>query len=310
MSAFHAIKRFRLHELNGLHNHIKRFGPLTTPNLESTSSEPSSSHTSNTSPTPPQTLPNPFLPRLNPITGRWVPPKYSLRRQAELIKAARKSGTVPLLPPGPKLTNPGQFLVTNSLSAPLNDIDNKGEDAHWSAPIIWDGVVKVKANAESTSRLYSGRKRMFKGHKWERTLDSRLKKRKILMGDMDKRIARFKQVCRALFVIQEECLYQFLFSIIVEGDRIPSSLPALQNHRSCHSRLMQRSGAANSWCSETGSSGIFATRSWQDTRSVFPPPPQGVYNDYTPQTVIIVFVSQYFFSLSFSPFPSVIRLME
>ena len=46
---------------------------------------------------------NPFVGQRDPKTGRWMQPKYSLRRQAELVKAAKLSGTLHLLPPGPKL---------------------------------------------------------------------------------------------------------------------------------------------------------------------------------------------------------------
>lgn len=42
--------------------------------------------------------PNPFMPTKHPITGRWHDPKYSLRRQAELVKMARKHHVEELLP--------------------------------------------------------------------------------------------------------------------------------------------------------------------------------------------------------------------
>ena len=42
--------------------------------------------------------PNPFMPLKHPITGRWHDPKYSLRRQAELVKMAREHGVEELLP--------------------------------------------------------------------------------------------------------------------------------------------------------------------------------------------------------------------
>lgn len=48
--------------------------------------------------------PNPFRPLRHPATGKWHNPKYSLRRQAELIKMARKHGVEELLPEGPKST--------------------------------------------------------------------------------------------------------------------------------------------------------------------------------------------------------------
>ncbi|KAK0618218.1 hypothetical protein B0T17DRAFT_537272 [Bombardia bombarda] len=42
--------------------------------------------------------PNPFLPLKHPATGKWHDPKYSLRRQAELVKLAREHGVEELLP--------------------------------------------------------------------------------------------------------------------------------------------------------------------------------------------------------------------
>lgn len=42
--------------------------------------------------------PNPFMPMKHPVTGRWHDPKYSLRRQAELVKMARDHGVEELLP--------------------------------------------------------------------------------------------------------------------------------------------------------------------------------------------------------------------
>lgn len=48
--------------------------------------------------------PNPFLPTKHPVTGRWHEPKYSLRRQAELVKMAREHGVEELLPYTPKGT--------------------------------------------------------------------------------------------------------------------------------------------------------------------------------------------------------------
>ncbi|RDL34551.1 uncharacterized protein BP5553_07679 [Venustampulla echinocandica] len=41
---------------------------------------------------------NPFRTQKHPITGRWHDPKYSLRRQADLVKLARQNGVEELLP--------------------------------------------------------------------------------------------------------------------------------------------------------------------------------------------------------------------
>lgn len=43
-------------------------------------------------------------------------------------------------------------------------------------------------------KMYAGRKRMFKGHKWERVQARKKKRTDILMRDMSKRIARYKEV--------------------------------------------------------------------------------------------------------------------
>lgn len=46
-----------------------------------------------------QQLPiNPFQSQKHPVTGRWHDPVYSLRRQADLVKLARKHGVEELLP--------------------------------------------------------------------------------------------------------------------------------------------------------------------------------------------------------------------
>jgi large subunit ribosomal protein L25 len=42
--------------------------------------------------------PNPFMPSRHPVTGRLHDPKYSLRRQAEIVKLAREHGVEELLP--------------------------------------------------------------------------------------------------------------------------------------------------------------------------------------------------------------------
>jgi large subunit ribosomal protein L25 len=41
---------------------------------------------------------NPFLPWLNPATGRWRPPMYSLRKQALICKTAKQYGLEELVP--------------------------------------------------------------------------------------------------------------------------------------------------------------------------------------------------------------------
>lgn len=42
---------------------------------------------------------NPFLPNKHPVTERWHAPQYSMRRQADLYKAAYRFGVEDLMPP-------------------------------------------------------------------------------------------------------------------------------------------------------------------------------------------------------------------
>jgi hypothetical protein len=305
------VKRFRIRELT-LASPPKnsRIPPAATaaPNVhpQKQSSPPSRSGTGGT------TTLNPFLPHKNLESGRWAPPRYSLRRQADLIKHARASGTLHLLPPGPKMTlaqlelaaaavptttttttatssssaaaaalgeshveevvvvgkeeaeadeavvvgggsgsvslrrrkegevqerereegpgpgpglglgpgqEGGQEAVEEKeeegeaqahtqgegevLQAPeptsLGDAQAQAQaraQADWTIAVEWSGTVRERsvAGADVGNRLYAGKKRMFKGHKWERTRERRVGRTEMLLRDMDKRIQRFKGV--------------------------------------------------------------------------------------------------------------------
>jgi len=188
MSAARAVKQFRLNELKALPAHIIRFGPL-----------PSASETGSSAGL---RLPNPFVPRRNPSTGRWAPPKISLRRQADLIKRAKEANMLHLLPPGPKCPHPTEHPLRAAL--PETDVKfdtstkgNKDElDGVWMDNVEWDGKAEFKqtVGSDTGTRLYSGKKRMFKGHKWERKKGGRDMKRKVLMRDMARRIRNYKAV--------------------------------------------------------------------------------------------------------------------
>ncbi|KAG1902194.1 uncharacterized protein F5891DRAFT_1277276 [Suillus fuscotomentosus] len=192
MSALQAVKRFRIRELGAT--------ALPSPALAKTKSHPSSASSSRHK-VPVASIENPFIPTLNSKTGRWAPPKYSLRQQALLVKKARESGTLALLPPGPKISvveiaaaaASGQAIVPGPLASVKSHIQNAA--APWTRPIEWTGEVKEKKvlGAEVGNRLYAGKKRMFKGHKWQRTAEKREKRRALLMRSMPKRIKEFKQ---------------------------------------------------------------------------------------------------------------------
>jgi len=134
-----------------------------------TSSNPSStaqktSHVASS--TPSTSFRNPFLPYKNAGTGRWHPPKFSLRRQAEIVKLARKYDVEELLPYSPKKT----------------EERTKRREEHG---------LRVKG---------TGVGQRVKGHEWERTLKGRLEKRRQAMLDMPKMIQQWKEVCKGTLV--------------------------------------------------------------------------------------------------------------
>jgi large subunit ribosomal protein L25 len=110
--------------------------------------------------------PNPFLPWKNPETGRWRGAVIGLRRQAELVKLAKKHGVEALLPPGRKST---EFKEQRILEKGL----------------------RVKGTGE-------GQK--VKGHKWERTMNATLEKRRKAMEEMPEMIRLWKQVRNTTFI--------------------------------------------------------------------------------------------------------------
>lgn len=179
MTALLAIKQFRLREL----------APLFKIDPNVSSARP--------------VLRNPFLSFKNPDTGRWAPAKYSLRRQAELIKHARASGTLHLLPPGPKFGVKELEKTSTSITeeaATAGSSSPSVSEEEWNCDVTWEGEIKEKVvpGAEVGNRLYAAKRRMFKGHKWERMKAEREKQQKSLLQSMDKRIERFKQVRCAL----------------------------------------------------------------------------------------------------------------
>ena len=196
MSALQAIKRFRTRELRGLVNHLKVFGPFPEPPISDTTTT-----TTTDQPTTLQ-LPNPFLPKFNPKSGKWHKPNYSLRRQAELVKKAHATGSMHLLPPGPKKAAFESRMQRVAAATgkppppPSPNVSTTSEDNKWDIPVEWVGKVPEKkvVGTELGIRLYAGKKRMFKGHLWERVRAKRIRRRSILMRDMAARVKNYKTV--------------------------------------------------------------------------------------------------------------------
>lgn len=109
--------------------------------------------------------PNPFLPQPSPNGKKWRSPKYGLRQQADLIKMAKKYGVEELLPTSRKST-----------------IFKETRLAERGLAIKGTGI---------------GQK--VKGHKWERTMETRLEERKKAMMEMPELIRQWKQVSLFFF---------------------------------------------------------------------------------------------------------------
>ncbi|GAB1310484.1 54S ribosomal protein L25, mitochondrial [Madurella fahalii] len=109
--------------------------------------------------------PNPFMPTKHPITGRWHDPKYSLRRQAELVKLARKHHVEELLPFTPKGTEE-----------------------------------RLRKRVELGLRVKgTGVGQKVKGHKHERQLQVKMEKRRQAMLEMPALIKEYRKLPRWKF---------------------------------------------------------------------------------------------------------------
>lgn len=102
---------------------------------------------------------NPFLPWKNPVTQRWQPAAYSLRRQADLVKLAQKHNVLSLLPWSPKSPT---------------EIERKRAEQG----------LRVKG---------TGVGQKVKGKMWERTLKGRLEDRRKAMEAMPEMIRNWKE---------------------------------------------------------------------------------------------------------------------
>jgi len=135
----------------------------------------------------PFTLPNPFVPKFDSAAARWRKPKYSLRQQAVLVKQAKAAGLLHLLPPGPKAD---QHDTQPAITSPDTDKSTQSDGPR----MIWSEnfITRRTLGSNVGARFYVNRKRLFKGHKWERTMASRRAKTRVRLRDMDKRIHRYR----------------------------------------------------------------------------------------------------------------------
>lgn len=192
---------------------------------------------------------NPFLPTRVGGTGKvghWRAPRMSLRRQADLVKAAKAAGLLHLLPPGPKNPVPkqGQEKYWRYADRKANEDREKLEKelkeaqdvrvSHgrkrkevkvrlvgWNERVQWVGEVPARKGVPG-ARLYAHKKRMFKGHRWERVRPRVEARRSLVMRDMSKRIRRFKSVSRLLRLF----VFHTLFTRFLSVSQASPSKPA------------------------------------------------------------------------------------
>ncbi|KAL1720589.1 hypothetical protein EV715DRAFT_271899 [Schizophyllum commune] len=246
-AAVRAVRTFRLHEIHGAKMALPRLGVDLT---DAKQIDPEIARRMN-----PQLLPNaralkpdvrqaqlqnPFLPNKHPVTGKWKGPKYSLRRQADLVKKAKAAGLLHLLPSGPKNPLPLQSKAAPAVqektpaaaeakpdapveaapaptpaaaeAAPEDEAEPtpalpakeyrrrqrlalKDLSEEWTGDVHWVG--EHRARDAPVARLYSGKRRMFKGKKHERIAHIVRGKRAVRMRDMAKRVREYKEFYRS-----------------------------------------------------------------------------------------------------------------
>jgi len=139
---------------------------------------------------PPTTLPNPFLPHFNPASRRWAAPKLSLRQQAQLVKRARAAGLLHLLPPGPKAGVDELFASNQRANASTaSDPFPQGPSIEWLSNHL---PPPPSQNTSAVPSLFLAKKRLFKGHKWQRAQAKRKAQLAVRARDMDRRIHRWR----------------------------------------------------------------------------------------------------------------------
>lgn len=243
--------KFLHRELKALPRYLRRNGPLPAPQATNA-----------------VVLPNPFLPWRNPKTGRWAPPKYSLRQQADLIKKAKATDTVHLLPPCGKLPQPELFAPqpaaklksvvkgkaavskpSTSLSPPSTSSGRTKVKVHRGAMVTveWDRKPAEKKipGAETGTRLYAAKKRMFKGSRLERKRAQRAWRTWSLLHDMRKRIRRYRNVRTTVIPLIHSIYFLFRSTMSTTGPTLSSR--HAQRQRNFRSSTFSVTSDENQW---------------------------------------------------------------
>ncbi|GAA6018195.1 hypothetical protein JCM8202_000222 [Rhodotorula sphaerocarpa] len=136
--------------------------------------------------------PNPFHPTKNAGARTWKPPKYSLRRQKQLRRAAEAHGFDPdvVLPAPHVKANSPAALGAHATAAERLDANRRllVGSPHVQGSQILDALAMPKVGP------YAGRRGApFKGKLWERQKQARLTKLRQLLDGADARIQAWRQ---------------------------------------------------------------------------------------------------------------------
>ncbi|POY73317.1 hypothetical protein BMF94_3652 [Rhodotorula taiwanensis] len=135
---------------------------------------------------------NPFHPVKNPNARSWTPPKYSLRRQKQLRRAAVAYGFDPdsVLPPAHVKANAPVASGDHATAAERLDANRRMlvGSAHVQGSQVLDALAMPKVGP------YAGRRGApFKGKLWERQKQARLTKLRTLLEGADARIEAWRK---------------------------------------------------------------------------------------------------------------------
>ncbi|GAA5991190.1 hypothetical protein JCM10908_006581 [Rhodotorula pacifica] len=137
---------------------------------------------------------NPFHPTKNANARSWTPPKYSLRRQKQLKRAAEAYGFDPeAVLPAPHLKANAPLAGSNkAASPPAERLDAARRMLVGSPHVLGSQVLDQLAMPKVGP--YAGRKGApFKGKLWERQKQARLNKLRTLLEGADARIEAWRK---------------------------------------------------------------------------------------------------------------------
>lgn len=147
----------------------------------------------------------------NEETGHWQPPKYSQRRQAQLVRAAYKMGTEDSVVSSPKFARYARRME----NMPTHEVLVGWPTVTWPTLSAEEDANEARriARTYEAHGPYAGRSaaRMFKGKKGERESYQRRQRVQEIMRTMDDTIAEWRKVCerdRVAFVIHLLTLYR------------------------------------------------------------------------------------------------------